>query len=69
MQNNEILLILDKINDIQSQYNFKIPLYILDEIVLENYCKQNLNMLINLAVMNNRLSKSNSKILKKVFCK
>lgn len=52
---------------IQMKYNFKIPDYILDEMI--NGKKNNLCYLINLAVMNNRLSKENAQILKDRECK
>lgn len=46
---------------LQNLYEFKIPKYILDEIIT-NDDKYNLNDLINLAVIHNRLSKENAKI-------
>lgn len=47
---------------IQMKYAFEIPDYILDEII--NGRPSNLCCLINLAVVNNRLSKRNAQILK-----
>ena len=44
------------------KYAFKIPDYVLDEII--NGRPSNLCCLINLAVVNNRLSKENAQILK-----
>lgn len=58
---------LMKMKNLQSLYEFKIPKYILDEIIT-NDDKNNLNVLINLAVMNYEMSKENAKILKKKYC-
>lgn len=51
---------------IQMKYSFKIPDYVLDEII--NGRPSNLCCLINLAVVNNRLSKENAQILKAKEC-
>ena len=58
---------LMKMKNLQNLYEFKIPKYILDEIIT-NEDKYNLNVLINLAVMNYELSKEDAKILKKKYC-
>ena len=54
---------------IQDNFNFKIPVYILDEIIEEDekYNVENINVLINLAKINNRISKEDAMILKNEF--
>lgn len=51
---------------IQDEFNFVIPDYILQEIVQKEkrYIKENINALINLAKLNNRLSINQARILK-----
>ena len=56
-----------KCDDIQNRYKFKVPKYILTEIVENNFDKLNLCALINLAVMNNRLSVNEGNLLKKDY--
>ncbi|MDO5555583.1 MAG: hypothetical protein Q4G09_02715 [Clostridia bacterium] len=65
----EELKLIEKAKTLQMKFDFKIPKYVLSEIVLPNYSKNNLCALINLAVMNNKLSKHSANILKKNFCK
>lgn len=67
----------DKISDwnqkatkIQSNFDFILPNYLIDEIV-ENEEKKdylNLHYLINCAVVNGRISKNNGKIIKQIYC-
>lgn len=54
---------------IQSQFDFIIPNYIIDEIISNEYSKNysNLHFLINVAVINNKLTKSDGNILKKFY--
>lgn len=58
-----------KANTIQSQFDFIIPNYIIDEIINNEYSKNysNLHFLINAAVINNKLTKSDGNILKKFY--
>ena len=54
---------------IQDRYKFTIPIYILDEII-ESYNKHredNINVLINLAKMNGRITTEQASELKKEF--
>ena len=54
---------------IQDRYKFAIPIYILDEII-ESYNKHredNINVLINLARMNGRITIEQASELKKEF--
>ena len=54
---------------IQSQFDFIIPNYIIDEIISNEYSKNysNLHYLINAAVVNKKLTKKNGNILKKLY--
>ena len=56
-------------NEIQKKFNFIIPDYVLEEIVLSRnkLDRLNLNLMINLAVINNRLTKGQAKMLKNEF--
>ncbi len=60
-----------KAKQIQLQFDFTIPNYILDEIIEQedNKCngKDNLYYLINCAVLNNSLSKENAKKLREIY--
>ena len=51
---------------IQDEFDFVIPDYILQEIIQKEkrYIKENINALINLAKLNNRLSINQARILK-----
>jgi len=54
---------------IQDRYKFAIPIYILDEII-ESYNKHredNINVLINLAKMNGRITMEQASALKEEF--
>ena len=57
--------------EIQKNFNFFIPDYILDEIVLTQNKPQKLNLLvlINLAKINNRLTEEQASELKDKYCK
>ncbi len=54
---------------IQNRFNFKIPVYVLDEIVESNdrVIKDNLNAIINLARVNDRISLKEAEILKEHY--
>ena len=54
--------------EIQRNYNFTIPQYILSEIIKPLYDKKELCMLINMAIMNERFSDNEGKILKEKYC-
>lgn len=66
---NRISLIHEKSQDIQAQFDFILPNYIIDEIISEEYSKNysNLYALINLAIVNNRLSIENGQLVKKTY--
>ncbi len=53
---------------IQKKYEFEIPKYILVELIKPSYDKLELNLLINLAVMNNRFTYDEGLILKNKYC-
>lgn len=59
----------EKAAKIQTQFNFILPSYLIDEIIDQEHCKNysNLYSLINLAVLTNKLSKENGKILKRAY--
>lgn len=62
----------EKCNIIQSKYLFEIPYYILEEIVKFDKTENNtevINLLINLAMLNNRITVEQSEILRKDFIK
>lgn len=54
---------------IKEKFNFYLPDYIIDEIIENEKTKNfvNLHYLINCAVVNNRLSESNAKLLRQVY--
>ena len=56
-----------KCDDIQNRYKFKVPKYILTELVENGSDKLNICSLINLAVMNDRISVNEGKLLKKDY--
>lgn len=56
-----------KMKEIQSNFNFEIPDYVLEEIIIGN--KENLRALIGLAKLNNRFSESQANILISIFCR
>ncbi len=57
-----------KYQEIQKHYNFIIPKYILNEIIKPLYDKRELCMLINMAIMNERFSDNEGRILKEKYC-
>lgn len=63
LNSKDINNFFSEIDNIQKKYNFDIPGYVLDEIISDDD-KNNLNKIINLAVMNKRLSKADANILK-----
>ena len=58
-----------KADVIKEKFNFYLPDYIIDEIIENEKTKNfvNLHYLINCAVVNNRLSESNAKLLRQVY--
>lgn len=54
---------------IQNRFNFKIPVYVLDEIIESNdrVIKDNLNAIINLARVNDRISLKEAEVLKEHY--
>lgn len=56
--------------EIQKNFDFTIPDYILEEIVLtrNKLEKLNLQIMINIAVINNRITKGQAIKLKKAYC-
>lgn len=64
----EIEYIEFKYKQIQKRYNFKIPKYILRELASSSYNKRELCMLINMAIMNKRITIKEGEILKKEYC-
>lgn len=54
---------------IQSQFNFKLPKYIIDEIIRNEKTKlyYNLHSLINLAIISNKLSTKNREAITKIL--
>lgn len=55
---------------IQSKFDFVLPNYIIDEILKNTEKKNyiNLHYLVNCAVINGRISESNGKIIKQIYC-
>lgn len=55
---------------IQSNFDFVLPNYIIDEILENENTKNyfNLHYLINCAVINGRITEDNGKLLKKIYC-
>lgn len=69
---DEYKIIKERCNIIQSKYLFKIPNYILEEIVRFDKTRNNAettNLLINLAMINNRITIEQAEILRKDFVK
>lgn len=54
---------------IQEKFQFEIPIYILNEIIesRNKHREDNINALINLATINNRIDVENAKILKNEY--
>lgn len=63
----EMIFIKAQGREIQKKFEFVIPDYVLDEIVLarNKLNKLNLQLMINMAVLNNRLTNEQAKELKK----
>ena len=58
-----------KANEIQSNFSFVIPEYLIDEIIEKENAKNygNLHALINLATLNGRITEENAISLKKYY--
>lgn len=59
----------EKTNKIKEKFNFSLPDYIIEEIIENEKTKNyiNLHYLINCAVVNERISVSNAKLLKQIY--
>ena len=64
----EIKYIELKYKQIQERYKIQIPKYILRELASSSYNKKELCMLINMAVINKRITLKDGEILKKEYC-
>lgn len=66
----ETMIIKKKCKDIQKKFDFTIPDYVLEEIVLTRNKKEKVNLclMINIAVLNNKLTKGQARKLKKSYC-
>lgn len=66
----EMMFIKAQGSEIQKNYKFTIPDYILEEIVTtrNKLDRLNLQLMINMAVINNRLTKGQARMLKKEYC-
>lgn len=59
----------EKAKKIQNNFDFHIPDYIIDEIIQNETSKSfvNLHYLINCALVNNKISENNAKLLKQIY--
>ena len=57
-----------KCNELQNEYDFEIPKYILSQLIKPSYNKTNVAALINLAVMNDRFTSEEGMMLKNKYC-
>lgn len=66
---NSILEWNQKAKEIQSHFDFDVPMYIIDEIIEKEDCvnHENLYCLINCAVMNGKISQENARKIKEVY--
>ena len=55
--------------ELQNEYDFEIPKYILSQLIKPSYNKTNVAALINLAVMNDRFTSEDGRLLKNKYCK
>ena len=58
-----------KCDELQDEYDFQIPKYILSQLIKPSYNKTNVAALINLAVMNDRFTTEEGMLLKNKYCK
>lgn len=61
---NQYLIRRNKYKNVQKKYNFEIPMYILSEMIKDNYDKNELCLLINMAKINNRFTEDEADLLK-----
>lgn len=54
--------------EIQDKYDFVIPKYILKELINPNYDKIDLCYLVNMAVINERFTEEEGRIIKQEYC-
>ncbi len=66
----EMMFIKAQGSEIQKNYKFTIPDYILEEIVTtrNELDRLNLQLMINMAVINNRLTKGQARMFKNKYC-
>jgi len=57
-----------KCDELQNEYDFEIPKYILSQLIKPSYNKTNVAALINLAVMNDRFTSEEGMMLKNKYC-
>ena len=57
-----------KCDELQNEYDFEIPKYILSQLIKPSYNKSNVAALINLAVMNDRFTSEEGMLLKNKYC-
>lgn len=59
----------ERASEIQTKFDFVLPDYIIDEIIENENSKSflNLHYLINCAVVNNRITENNAKLLKQIY--
>ena len=57
-----------KCDELQKEYDFEIPKYILTELIKPSYNKLNVASLINLAVVNDRFTSDEGLLLKNKYC-
>ncbi len=62
--------IIEQCEEIQKKFEFTIPNYVLEEIVFtkNKMEKCNLHLMINIAFLNNKLTKRQAQKLKKYYC-
>lgn len=56
-----------KSEKLQSKFNFKIPNYVIEELIKDNKNYDILNSMIGIAVVNGRLSREQAQILRKLY--
>lgn len=66
----ETMIIKKKCKDIQKKFEFTIPDYVLEEIVLTRNKEEKVNLclMINIAVLNNKLTKGQARKIKNIYC-
>lgn len=57
-----------KCEELQKEYEFEIPRYILTELISTSYNKLDVCLLVNMAVINHRFTDEEGNILKNKYC-